>query len=83
LLFGRNYQLFPTGKFRCYFEKIPLLFRCSGKPAVRLQAIETAGRPRAIGLGSFKNSLLIPLLPQIAQQFQRDGTGVSRLKMAG
>jgi hypothetical protein len=23
-----NYQLFPTSKFRCYFEKIPLLFHC-------------------------------------------------------
>jgi hypothetical protein len=28
LLFGGNYQLFPTHNFRCYFEKIPLLFHC-------------------------------------------------------
>jgi hypothetical protein len=41
------------------------------KTAVQLQAIETAGRPRAAGFGFFKNSLLIPLLPQIAKRFQR------------
>jgi hypothetical protein len=68
VLFGRNYLLFPT-QFRCYFHKIPL-FR---KTAVRLQAIETAGRPRAVGSGFFRNSLLIPLLPQIATRFQCDG----------
>jgi hypothetical protein len=28
LLLGRNYALFPTRQFRCYFCKIPLLFHC-------------------------------------------------------
>jgi hypothetical protein len=42
-LFGRNYLLFPTHKFRCYFCKIPLLFHCSEKPlfgrkSLKLQA---------------------------------------------
>jgi hypothetical protein len=73
LLFGRNYQLFPTGQFRCYFEKIPLLFHCSekrlfGRKPLKLLAGRAPPRP-----DFFKNSLLIPLLPQIAERFQRDG----------
>jgi hypothetical protein len=70
-LFGPNYVLFPTRQFRCYFRKIPL-FR---KAAVSPQAIETAGRPGAAAPGFFKNSLLIPLLPQIAKRFQGNGGG--------
>jgi hypothetical protein len=38
VLFGRNYELFPTCQFRCYFAKIPL-FR---KQAVQPQALEIA-----------------------------------------
>jgi hypothetical protein len=69
LLFRPIYLQFPRCKFRCYFHKIPLF----PKTAVGPQAIEIAGRPGGGGLGFFKNSLLIPLLPQIAKRFQRDG----------
>jgi tetratricopeptide (TPR) repeat protein len=51
-----------------YFHKIPL-FR---KTAVWLQAIETAGSAARHRARIFKNSLLIPLLPQIAKRFQGD-----------
>jgi len=43
VLFGRNYLLFQTRKFRCYSVVIPL-FR---KTAVWLQAIEIIGPGRA------------------------------------
>jgi hypothetical protein len=35
LLLGGINLLFPTRQFRCYFEKIPLLFHCSEKRAFR------------------------------------------------
>jgi hypothetical protein len=56
-------------KFHRYSIVIPLF----PKTAVGPQAIEIVGRPGAVGLGFLKNSLLIPLLPQIAKRFQCDG----------
>jgi hypothetical protein len=74
VLFGRIYLLFPTRQFRCYFEKIPLLFRCSQKRRFGSKPLKSLAKLRAIGPGFFKNSLLIPLLPQIAKRFQRDAS---------
>jgi hypothetical protein len=54
LLFGRNYLLFPTRKFRCYFEKIPLLFHCSEKPRFGRKPLKLLACPRAMPAGFSK-----------------------------
>jgi hypothetical protein len=52
---------------------IPLLFHCSQKRLLGRKSLKLlAGRAPA-GPDFFKNSLLIPLLPQIQKRFQRDG----------
>jgi hypothetical protein len=45
LLFGRNYLLFPTRKFRCYFEK----FHCSQKQRFGSKPLKLLAQPPARG----------------------------------
>jgi hypothetical protein len=75
LLFGRNYLLFPTCEFRCYSVAIPLLFHCSQNQRFGSKPLKLLARPHAIAPGFEKNSLLIPLLPQIAKRFQSGAAG--------
>jgi hypothetical protein len=66
VLFRPIYLLFPTRKFHCY-SVVPKSPRFGRKP------LKLLARPRSTGPKYSKNSLLIPLLPQIALRFQRDG----------
>jgi hypothetical protein len=65
--------------FVVIFEK----FRCSEKQRFIGKPLKLKAHRRAIAAGFAKNSLLIPLLSQIMQRFQRDGASVSRLNRAG
>jgi hypothetical protein len=60
-----------------------LLFHCYSivpkSPRFGRKPLKLLARPRSAGPKYSKNSLLIPLLPQIAMRFQRDGAR----KMAG
>jgi len=51
------------------------LFCCSEKQPFGCKPLKPLAKPRAVGPGFFKNSLLIPLLPQIVKRFQNDAAG--------
>jgi hypothetical protein len=52
-----------------------LLFHCSENRQFGRKPLKLLARRRESGLDFFKNSLLIPLLPQIAKRFQRGAAG--------
>jgi hypothetical protein len=79
LLFGCNYLLFPMREVRCNSIVIPL-FR---KAASRLQTIETIGPAARHRARICKNSLLIPLLSQIAKRFQHGAARIARHTLSG